>query len=489
MDRFFTIFRSVFCRHKILDNPSRSNAFFYSVYLHNHGVINTHLLEKRRKKQTLKKFHMEADTKKDLEQLFKTYHSAHKAGRLSEAEKGYQELLKKRPEWRQVLNALGSLFLDQNQPDSAMTIFEKAVSLDPSDLSACYNLGRLKQLKNDHNSAITIYKSMLEQQPDAGIVWNNLGVAFRETGRQDDAISCFRTAVKFAPQMAEAWNNLGVAQDEQNLTQNASASYRKAIEIQPDYPSPHLNLGISLQKSGHFKQAEEHYNKVLKIQPDNAQAKFMRQSLLGTETPDAAPVEHVRSIFDQCAENFETILVKELEYKTPEHLFNLVRPYLTENMTILDLGCGTGLGAQFYRPFADSFTGVDVSPKMLKKAHEKKIYDRLEVLDILKDWGFPKKFDLIYSSDVFVYFGNLDTIIRSASSYLVNGGKIAFSVEKLEDNQSDYKLFPSGRYAHSQAYITKCLDRHELQLVELIKADVRNQSGKPVKGLLIVAAK
>ena len=223
--------------------------------------------------------------------------------------------------------------------------------------------------------------------------------------------------------------------------------------------------------------------------PDNAVAKFMLQSLGGTEIPDAAPVEHVRSIFDQCAENFETILVEGLEYKTPELLFNLVRPYLTKKMAILDLGCGTGLGAQFYQPFAKNLTGVDVSSKMLEKASEKKIYNQLEIFDILQEWVFPQKFDLIYSSDVFVYFGNLDRIIRSASSYLVDGGKIVFSVENLKDSNINYKLFPSGRYAHSQAYIQECLNRHGLKIIENRKANIRNQAGNPVKGLLIMAIK
>jgi predicted TPR repeat methyltransferase len=103
--------------------------------------------------------------------------------------------------------------------------------------------------------------------------------------------------------------------------------------------------------------------------------------------------------------------------------YNLGR--LTEEMTVLDLGCGTGLGSQFYRPFAKKLIGVDVSLKMLEKAAEKKIYDRLEAFDILQDWKFPQKFDLIYSPDIFVYFGNLDPVIRSASSYLSYGGVIA----------------------------------------------------------------
>jgi predicted TPR repeat methyltransferase len=78
----------------------------------------------------------------------------------------------------------------------------------------------------------------------------------------------------------------------------------------------------------------------------------MLQSLGTSTTPDAAPAQHVRRIFDQCAGTFEKTLVNDLEYKTPELLFNLVRPHLKQDLTVLDLGCGTGLGSQFYRPYA-----------------------------------------------------------------------------------------------------------------------------------------
>lgn len=36
-------------------------------------------------------------------------------------------------------------------------------------------------------------------------------------------------------------------------------------------------------------------------------------------------------------------------------------------------------------------------------------YDDLIVFDILQDWSFPQPFDLVYSADAFVYFGNLDS--------------------------------------------------------------------------------
>lgn len=425
----------------------------------------------------------------DSEGIFKRGALAHKEGQLAEAENAYLEILKEKPDSGSVLNALGTVFLEQSQPDKAKNVFEKAANLSPPHLSACYNLGRLKQMDKDYKGAIGIYRAIVEQQPGFGLAWNNLGVAYREIGEPDEAISCFRRAVAFAPDIAEAWNNLGVAQDEFHMIENASTSYKKAIEIQPDYASAHFNLGVSFQKLERFREAKDHYNKVLEIRPDDEAATFMLQCLGTSTTPDAAPAQHVRRIFDQCAGSFETVLVKDLGYKTPELLYNHVRPFLTEDMVVLDLGCGTGLGSQFYRPYAKSLIGVDVSSKMLQKASEKNIYDDLIIFDILQDWAFSQPFDLIYSSDVFVYVGNLDPIIKSASSYLVHGGIIAFSVEKLENNSTGYQLFPSGRYAHSQTYIENCLRHHGLEPVKETESVIRKQSGDEVWGLLIVAKK
>ena len=45
---------------------------------------------------------MEKGTKDNLEKIFKKYNSAHREGKFSEAEKGYQEILEKRPDWGRV---------------------------------------------------------------------------------------------------------------------------------------------------------------------------------------------------------------------------------------------------------------------------------------------------------------------------------------------------------------------------------------------------
>lgn len=428
--------------------------------------------------------------KVDSETILMKASLAHREGRLAEAENGYREVLKRTPDWGQVLNALGTVYLDWDQPDKAKQTFMEAAALQPLNVPACYNLAMLQQRENDHQGAIVLYKEMLEAQPDFGQAWNNLGIAYRETMNPDEALSCFQKAVEFAPEMAEAWNNLGVAQDEFNMVEDAATSYGRAIELRPEYTSAHFNLGMSLQKLKRFEEAEKHYNRVLEIRPDDEATQFMLQSLgTITATPDAAPAAHVRRIFDQCASTFEKILVKDLEYRTPELLFDLVSPYLTADMNILDLGCGTGLGAQLYRPFAKRLTGVDVSPKMVERAEAKGLYDSLEVFDVLQDWNFPEQFGLIYSSDVFVYFGNLSPILSSISSALFAGGIVAFSVEKMEMSDENYRLFPTGRYAHSGHYIHDCLETGGFELLVKTESDIRKQSGNQVKGLLFVAQK
>ena len=80
--------------------------------------------------------------KDDSEHILKKASLAHMEGRLAEAEKGYLEVLRKKPDWGPVLNALGTVFLDQSRPDKAKKVFEKAADLKPPNFTACYKIGR-----------------------------------------------------------------------------------------------------------------------------------------------------------------------------------------------------------------------------------------------------------------------------------------------------------------------------------------------------------
>ena len=68
--------------------------------------------------------------------------------------------------------------------------------------------------------------------------------------------------------------------------------------------------------------------------------------------------------------------------------------------SMLDLGCGTGLGGAAFRPVVDWLVGVDLSPAMIAQAATKGLYDRLVTADLqrfLADGG-RERGDAITSS-------------------------------------------------------------------------------------------
>ncbi len=424
-----------------------------------------------------------------IERILQRASSAHRNGRLKDAERVYKKALKKDPGSPPILNALGTVLLDQGRPRKARALFLAAGSSVPPYIPALYNLARVEQIMGHTLKAVEAYEQIISIEPGFTQAWNNLGSLYLDNGEPEKALRCLNQAVKVSPDMAEAWNNLGVAQEENELFDLAISSYERAVSLHGRYFSALYNLGSLLMRMGRRKEARDYLEKALRIKPKDSSTTFLLQSLGVLPSPSRVPISHVRKIFDECAKKFEETLIKRLRYSTPERLFRLVEPQLhgKARLDILDLGCGTGLGADLYRPYARTLTGVDASPGMLEIAEQKGIFDRLYCMDIEEPWGFDHPFDLIYSSDVFVYLGNLDRLFGHIAAHVRPGGIMAFSVEELKDENQGFRLLETGRYAHSMSYINDTLQAHGFTPIRCISCILREESGSPVDGLLITA--
>ncbi len=78
-------------------------------------------------------------------------------------------------------------------------------------------------------------------------------------------------------------------------------------------------------------------------------------------------------------------------------LFDLVMPG-RERLTILDLGCGTGLAGVAFKDVAALLDGVDLSPEMIEKARARKLYDNLIVGDIETALEQTGQYDLLLAA-------------------------------------------------------------------------------------------
>lgn len=421
---------------------------------------------------------------------------------------------------------LGNVYYLQDKLDDAERSYKKALKLAPNNWEALTNLGNLLRKKGDTDQAEHHYRSALLHNPSYADAHSNLGVLLHDQGKHDDALTHYAQALRLQPHHYDArhnlvstliakqdltnaemhargliqlqpsnpksWIDLAAVHVQQKQYDAAVSELKQAIALQPDNPDTHFNLGLAFKSQEKFSEAEQMFKKTLELDPHHERAHYFLATLGAIPSPEQSPAEYVRNLFDVYAETFEQDLVQNLEYRTPEVLYQIVKDSQGGTpgpMDIIDLGCGTGLCGKLFRSIARSITGVDLSPKMVEKARQLNVYERLITGDVLQPLQVDEPaFDLVLAADVFVYIGKLDEIFAASHSALRSGGLFAFSVE-ADESQKDYVLRQSGRYGHSADYIRRLAERHGQQEVSMREVVLRKEAGIPMQGYLFVFRK
>lgn len=257
-----------------------------------------------------------------------------------------------------------------------------------------------------------------------------------------------------------------------------------AMELAPDWALGWFRLGEFHEAAGIAVEAAQAWRICLKLDPADRAGAGLKLALIGAApVPDAPPSEFVAALFDQYAPNFEASLVTKLGYGVPDFLLGKLGE--RHFALALDLGCGTGLMGERLRPITNELVGYDISAEMLKKAAAKKIYDRLEQVDIQALAEETLRPDLVTAADVFIYTGALDRVFAAIARMLTVEGLFAFSVE-LHDGDG-FVLRDSRRYAHSESYLRDQLSAAGFRILSLDHGTIRQDRGQPIPGLMVVA--
>jgi predicted TPR repeat methyltransferase len=266
--------------------------------------------------------------------------------------------------------------------------------------------------------------------------------------------------------------------------EEAMEVYRKIAGAAGDNPAAvterafHLLSGFGQHEAAirvaRFRLAQE---------PDDPMQRYLLAAVKG-EKISQAPADYLRAYFDRFADNFDNQLTKVLDYDVPAALHALIAPANRHFRHILDLGCGTGLAAPLLAPLGDRLSGVDISSGMLARAAERRLYNDLieaDVVDYLA--SAPGAFDLILAADLLIYIGDVEALVAGVASALQPGGLFAFSIETTDE--LDYRLLPSGRFAHHPGYIDRMTVR-DFSPCHVQQARIRLEANKPVAGMLFV---
>jgi len=102
-----------------------------------------------------------------------------------------------------------ALELESSDPRAALKAYEQAVDMDPEDMSAWINWGRLLHELGKKVEAERVYRRALEQPgtPDPLLLFN-LGVLMEDLGRTGPALEAYQAAIGEDPMLADCHYNL-----------------------------------------------------------------------------------------------------------------------------------------------------------------------------------------------------------------------------------------------------------------------------------------
>ena len=354
-------------------------------------------------------------------------------------------------------------------------------------------------------------------------IYNIRGTKYANLGQLDTAISCYEKALSIKPDYAEAHYNLGFSHHRLGQLDAAVRSYKKVVAIKPDYAKEHNNkilsviyfftigqipdaidtlealikdnpndallfnmIGGCYASLGQPDMAVKNYEQALAIKPDYSVPQHMFNALTGN-TSTEPPKEYVKNLFDDYAERFDDSLIKQLGYKLPflmKELILKLDPTRNKFKKVIDLGCGTGLTGKELRDISNNLTGIDISSNMVAKTRELDVYDHLIVGDIVDILSSSKeKYDLFIALDVFIYVGELTKIFKTVRQCCNKNALFIFSIETQEED--GYSLLKSARYAHSDNYILK-IASDGFKLIESQEVNLRKEKEGWIDGKIFI---
>lgn len=372
------------------------------------------------------------------------------AERLQPARDAFEAALALAPDRPSVLGNLGITLFRLGDWPRAAEILRRAVNVDPAYAEARVCLGlALEALGRWEEAAEALERGLLEFDGSA-TSWLALGRSLGRCGRLGDALRALDHALAREEHLAEAWSVRGNVLRDLGQLDDAAESFRRAIDSGAD--------------------AELH--------------RYYLAACVG-ETLATAPRTFVESLFDEYSADFDEHLLQQLAYRGHERL---LRPLLESGCRfhrVLDLGCGTGLCGALIAPQADVLIGVDVSTAMLEQAGNRDVYDELVHDDLNRFLAAQsRQADLIIAADVFTYVGALDEVFAQIRRLLRPDGIFAFTLER--DDEHDFRLLPTLRYAHSEAHVRRLAARHGFIVLDIASAGLRNDQAETLQALYVL---
>jgi Flp pilus assembly protein TadD len=167
-------------------------------------------------------------------------------GRFGEAVTAATEALQVNAKSLPVYDEMGQAWLDQDQPDRARFVYEKASTITGADANPGIQsgFGQVLFVKGERYAAEARLKKALELDPDNLRALVLLARMYEDDRAWPAALPLLERAAQLDPQNHGVAVDLGTAYRGVGRLDDAEAQWRRALQIDPKDPTPHFNLGV-----------------------------------------------------------------------------------------------------------------------------------------------------------------------------------------------------------------------------------------------------
>src|SRR5581483_5512619 len=227
-----------------------------------------------------------------------------RAGKNSQAEEMFREVLSIQPQNAQAYNFLGIILGIQNRFDEAIQSFKESLRIKPDLFDSRTRLAELYQLRGELKDARAELEKAIffleeKEGPEGQALEEKLNAiedqieikALMDRSNQeaeekktDAAIATLEEITRLYPKNVVAYFNLGNLLAQKNRFDLAETNFKKAIEIEPNYTESHQRLGQVYEFIRFFGRAKSQYEKALATRGGSASTQQeLKSSVLRSE--------------------------------------------------------------------------------------------------------------------------------------------------------------------------------------------------------------
>jgi len=413
------------------------------------------------------------------------------AGRLREAGAAIEALATAAPSDPRVYLAGSVLARATGNLPAEIESLRRAVALAPQRPRVRLELAKALARAGNHAEALAAANAVVDMAP-ADLMALEIAVAIADAaGDLATMQRHLERAAALRPNDASIQRALGKCLAERGLHAEAVAHWRAVLALSPDDPLAWGWLGGCLIELDRKEEARDALQRGLELLPGEPSLEFHLAIARG-QTPRTQPKELMQELFDKYAPRFDAELVGALKYRVPRRVADFIKqrsPAL--DVSILDLGCGTGLLGVYLGPVAGTFVGVDLSAFFFNDTATTEIYTDLRQADVLDELRATPAgtYDYVTANDVFIYVGDVSEVIPAAYKAIRAGGVLIFSCETAQESEAALVIRPSKRYAHTVSSVQAFCRDAAFESCSIETIELRFERGAPIPGFIAIATK